>query len=205
MPFSATKTVDRILWGILLTGIVTVSVAFLLSLGAARHPVISTVKSFTLTNQVGRTIQRESLLGKVWVADVIFSRCPTQCRRLSSQMQRIQKGIPNDVRLISLTADPEFDSVPVLHRYGETYGADPERWWILTGTRKELYRLAIEDLKFTVIENAAPGGSLEDLFIHSPMFVVVDRQGRVRGLVQSEAENAEDAVLKLIHEVRRSF
>lgn len=205
MSFLPSKPADRLLWGVLLLGIVSVSVAFLVSLTGPRLPIVSTVKPFTLTNQVGQAIHRESLLGKVWVADVVFSRCPTQCRRLSSQMQRIQAEIPGDVRLVSLTADPAYDTVEVLGRYGRTYGSDPSRWWLLTGTRKELYRLAIEDLKFTVIETGEVGGKLEDLFIHSPMFVVVDREGRVRGLVQSEAEHAEEAVLKLVRTLRRSL
>jgi len=187
-----------VLWGILVLGILWVTGGFLRSLSSPPLPVIGQVRPFTLTNQLGRPVGLDSLAGHVWVADVVFSRCPTQCRKLSRQMQRIQGALPAGVRLVTLTADPEFDLPDVLARYGKQYEADPGRWWFLTGQRTDVYRLAIEDLKFNVLETGKPGDNFEDLFIHSANFAIVDKQGRVRAVVQGDADGAEEDVLRIV-------
>lgn len=201
LPISRQR-IERLLWGVLVAGIAIVCGAFALATFRPRLPVISELKPFSLTNQLAEPVQLGSLRGSICVANVVFSRCPTQCRKLSSQMQRIQAGIPGGVRLLSLTADPEYDTPQVLARYGSQYEADPSKWWFLTGPKKDLYRLAIEDLKFTVIESGNPGGKLEDLFIHSPVFAILDRRGRVRSVVQGEAPNAEEDVLRIVNALR---
>jgi protein SCO1/2 len=183
-------------------GILVVSCAFALTGLRPRLPVISELKPFSLTNHLAEPVGLGSIRGSICVANVVFSRCPTQCRKLSSQMQRIQADIPAGVRLLSLTADPEHDTPQVLRRYGEQYKTDASKWWFLTGPKKELYRLAIEDLKFTVIESGEPDGKLEDLFIHSPVFAILDRRGRVRAVVQGEAANAEENVLRIVRSLR---
>jgi protein SCO1/2 len=117
-------------------------------------------------------------------------------------MQKLQSLVGESARMVTLTADPEFDTPEVLKRYGKQYEANPERWWFLTGNRKEIYRLAIEDLKFTVLETGTPGGKLEDLFIHSANFVIVDRHGNLRAVVQSEDVNAEEEVVRVLQDLR---
>jgi protein SCO1 len=196
----------RVIWGLLVGGLLAVVVAFVLAPPAQpRLPVIHQVHGFTLTNQVGTAVSLADLNGKVWVANVIFSRCPTQCRKLSRQMQRVQAELPARAHLVSLTADPSYDSAPVLQRYGEQYQTDPQRWWFLTGSKTEVYRVAVEDLKFSVLESGDPApAKLEDLFIHSTSYSVVDRRGRLRAVVQGEAPDAEhqilDAVRRLLTE-----
>lgn len=192
----------KILWASLVAGILTVCAAYVISVRAPRLPVIGQVHPFSLTNQLGRTVGLDALSGDVWVANVVFSRCPTQCRKLSRQMQVIQSRLPSGVRLVTLTADPQFDTPEVLKRYGEQYQADPAKWWFLTGPKAELYRLAIGDLKFSVVESGEPDAKLEDLFIHSASFVIVDRQGRLRVSVQSEDPDAEEKVLGYVRNLR---
>jgi len=190
------------LWGLLVLGILGVTGAYVVSLTQPRLPVISHILPFSLTNQAGMAVNAGSLKGRPWVANVIFSRCPTQCRKLSRQMQKLQSLVGESARMVTLTADPEFDTPEVLKRYGKQYEANPERWWFLTGNRKEIYRLAIEDLKFTVLETGTPGGKLEDLFIHSANFVIVDRHGNLRAVVQSEDVNAEEEVVRVLQDLR---
>jgi protein SCO1/2 len=163
-------------------------------------PVIREVVPFTLTNQVGLAVGKEELKGNVWVAVVIFSRCPTLCHALSQEMARLQSKIPSTapVRFISLTADPETDTPSVLATYSKRYGADSNRWWFLTGPKVDVYRTAIAGLGFTVVENSAPNPKIEDLFIHSNFFALVDKAGRLRAVVQGERPSAESELLAKI-------
>lgn len=166
-------------------------------------PVFGELGSFRLTNQLGAAVSSESLRGAVTVANVIFSRCPGQCHRLSQQMSRLQAATPEDVRLVSLTADPEFDSPAVLAQYGARHGARAERWWFLTGPKAEVYRVAEQDLRFTVLDTGVQNPSLEDRFIHSGNFVLLDRRGRLRAVVQSEDGDAVEQLRRLVERLRK--
>lgn len=159
-------------------------------------PVISTVSAFTLTNQLGRAVSLKDLRGNPWVANVIFTRCPGPCLALSKKVADLQSKLPKEknIRLVTLTIDPDFDSPEILARYGEKLGADPDAWWFLTGTKEELTRLAIRDLKFSARDkNKDEMETPDDLFIHSTYFMVVDQDGRLRGAVDSNAEYTDES------------
>ncbi len=161
-------------------------------------PVIGTVGTFALTNQFGIRTEQGHLENLVWVADVIFTQCPGQCHQLSQAMRQIQERLPLGarVRLVSLTANPGYDSPAVLARYGARYGYATNNWLFLTGLKADVYRLAVEGLKFSVVENEAAGsGRLEDQFIHSASFAIVDRRGRLRAMVQAEDPRVVEVVL----------
>jgi protein SCO1/2 len=194
------SVLQRGLWGVLIAGLLAVSVAYFGSRGAP--PVLSRLHDFSLTNQSGQAVSLESLEGRITVVNVVFSRCPTQCRRLSAQMQRIQARSPSGVRLVTLTADPVHDTPEVLGRYGKEYGASPEKWWFLTGAKAEVYRVAVGDLKFAVVESGDPSAKLEDLFIHSADFGVLDSRGRLRFIVHGEDSDAEDKVLRSVKRLK---
>ncbi len=174
-----------------------------LTVAPAPLPVVREVVPFSLTNQVGKTITQDHLKGQVWVAVVIFSRCPTLCHVLSQQMARLQSKVPSSasVKFVSLTADPETDTPSVLEAYSKRYGADPERWWFLTGPKADVYHTAIAGLGFTVVENSVPSPKLEDLFIHSNFFALVDKAGRLRAVVQGERSVAEAELLRKIDQL----
>lgn len=195
-----TSAIQRVLWGALIASLVAVSVAYFNSRGAP--PVLARLGDFTLTNQLGQPVDRQMLRGRITVVNVVFSRCPTQCRRLSAQMQRIQARVPSGVRLVTLTADPEHDTPEVLNRYGMGYQASPDKWWFLTGRKSEVTRVAVADLKFAVVESGDPKAKLEDLFIHSADFGVLDSEGRLRFIVHGEDSDAEDQVLRSIRRLK---
>jgi protein SCO1/2 len=192
--------IQRGLWGALIASLLAVSVAYFRSLGAP--PILSELHDFSLTNQLGNPVNRASLRGRISVVNVVFSRCPTQCRRLSAQMQRIQSRIPSGVRLLTLTADPEHDTPEVLKRYGLEYQASSDKWWMLTGRKSEVYRVAVSDLKFAVVESGEPSPKIEDLFIHSADFGVLDSEGRLRFVIHSEDSDAEDQVLRSVKRLK---
>jgi len=167
----------------------------------AALPVLGQVGAFSLTNQFGIQVRESDLEGYVWLADVVFSRCPGQCHQLSQMMSEIQRGLAPGlpIRFVSLTADPEFDSPAVLNRYAQRYGAEINRWLFLTGPKPEVYGLAMKGLKFSVVENEeAKDASIDELFIHSASFALVDRQGRLRAMVQAEDKDSTARILKLL-------
>ncbi|NDE96970.1 MAG: SCO family protein [Verrucomicrobia bacterium] len=150
--------------------------------------IISQVADFTLTNQLDRPVTLADLRGQVWVADIIFTRCPGPCATMTKRMSELQAALPTNapVKLISLTTDPAHDTPRALATYGERFGADPKRWHFLTGPKADLVKLAVHSLKLTVLDKEeAKRTSPDDLFIHSTIFVVVDKQGRLRAVFES--------------------
>jgi protein SCO1/2 len=199
------RKIEWMIWGGLFLVIATVLLASLLSLLRYRTalgqplPILAEVADFTLTNQQGQVFTLANLRGQVWVADIIFTRCAGPCPRMTRQMKELQDALPatSKTKLVTLTTDPVFDTPQVLRLYGERFGANPERWTFLTGATDQIARLATSSLKLTAIEkSAAERESPEDLFIHSTIFVVVDKQGRLRGVFESSGEGIEPQQVK---------
>lgn len=162
-------------------------------------PVIGQVADFTLTNQEGRVTTLADLSNHVWVADIVFTRCAGSCPVMSTQMKSLQAGLPADsqARLVTLTTDPDYDTPAILKRYGDRYGADFNRWIFLTGAKKELAGLAAGSLKLgSTPVPARDQKSPVDLFVHSTIFVVVDRQARLRGIFQTEGPGVDWAKVR---------
>jgi len=154
-------------------------------------PVLGQVQDFRLTNQFGQAVTLADLQGRVWVADIIFTRCAGPCPRMTRQMKEIQQALPaiSQARLVTLTTDADFDTPPVLKAYAEKFGADTNRWLFLTGDKRQIANLAIDSLKLTAIEKKPEERQTpEDLFVHSTIFVVVDKLGRLRGVFETDGE-----------------
>ena len=137
------------------------------------------VLPFQCINQEGDTITMKDVEGQVLVVDFFFTRCATICPLLTSNMKRVQdRFIADDrVRLLSHSVTPVADSVAVLNRYGMKKGVDPERWWLLTGEKEEIYKLARKSY-FAALDEG--DGGFQD-FVHTENMVLVDRMGRLRG------------------------
>lgn len=172
-------------------------------------PVLGTIAEFTLTNQNGKAVTAADLRGKIWLADIIFTRCAGPCLRMSQQMKQLQTKLPADTLLVSLTTDPEFDTPEVLKAYGARFDADPERWQFLTGTKEQIAALASDSLKLTGIEKKPEERQdPADLFIHSTIFVLVDRHLRLRGVFETEGpditpEQARERILQAARTLKR--
>ena len=173
---------------------------YLLSLveyGRARQkalPVIDEVADFTLTNQEGNVTTLADLSNHVWIADIIFTRCAGNCPIMSTQMKSLQDALPStgQAKLVTLTTDPDYDKPSILKRYGEHYGADFQRWTFLTGEKGELAGLATGSLKLGSTPVPPPDRTNSvDLFVHSTIFVVVDKQARLRGSFQTEGQDVD--------------
>ena len=144
------------------------------------------VGDFSLTERGGGTVTRDDLLGKVWVASFVFTRCNGPCPQVTATMAQLQAdfaGLP-DVRLVTFTVDPAHDDPRELADYARRYGADPQRWLFLTGPQDRIYELV--NKQFHVLakpnegEDRKPGAEV----MHDPRLVVVNRRGHIRGYYQ---------------------
>lgn len=199
------QKLSRTMWigvGLLL---VILCASYVLSRLEPRRPVrtsprvLGQVADFTLTNQAGKAVTLADLRGHVWVADIIFTTCPGPCPRMTKQLSELQDALPpsSQARLVTLTTDPGNDTPAVLKAYGERFGANPERWLFLTGTKKEIAALAIDSLKLTVIEKKPEDReNPQDLFIHSTMFVVVDKLGQLREVFETAGDGVDPAFVR---------
>jgi cytochrome oxidase Cu insertion factor (SCO1/SenC/PrrC family) len=150
-------------------------------------PVIWQLADFSMTNQLGQTVRRADLLDEVWVADVIFTRCPGPCAKMTVRMADLQASIPKEwpVKFVSMTTDAEYDTPEVLRIYAEHYQADSQRWYFLHGSKAAIADLAVNNLKLVVLDKEQERQSANDLFIHSTTLALVDKHGRLRGAFES--------------------
>jgi protein SCO1/2 len=208
------RKIEWLVWAGVGLLVATLMLVFMLAAAKAHAslgkplPVYGPVADFTLTNQNGRAVSLAALRGRVWVADIIFTRCPGQCLRMTQQMKELQQVLPasSPARLVSLTTDPDYDTPPILKTYAERFGADPNRWIFLTGTKPQLADLAINSLKLTVIEKRPQDrDSPQDLFVHSTIFVIIDKQGQLRGTFETSGEGVdfENVKKEILAAVRR--
>ena len=134
---------------------------------------------FELTNQDNQTITRDDLLGSIYIADFFFATCPTICPKMATNMGYIQNKFTDkkDLKFISITVNPEHDTVEVLKEYAKKVHANTQTWSFLTGDKEKIYDLAFNGFFVNADKDEiAPGG-----FLHSQMLILVDRKGRIRG------------------------
>ena len=171
--------------------------------------VYGEVPEFSLIERNGRPVTRADLLGKVWLANFIYTECKETCPTQSLQISRLQAEFADapDLRLVSITVDPKHDTTEILARYAERYGANPSRWLFLSGDKREIYCLAKDGFRLSVVDQEDPNpppcrnaavdpsrtvlawlmpapafathGS-QGLFMHSARLVLVDRNARIR-------------------------
>lgn len=146
-----------------------------------------TIKDFRLTNQEGTTITWDSLKGKIVIADLFFTHCPTICPVMTKHMKRMAESIHNgervgdqtnkQVHFLSFSIDPDRDTVARLKYWADRFQINPENWWLLTGNKQEIYDLAINEMKMF----AEDGKGVDTSFIHSDRFILIDSFRHVRG------------------------
>ena len=133
---------------------------------------------FHFLERSGKPLSTEDLKGKVWVGSLIFTRCTTTCIPMCAEMADLQDDFADepDFRIVATTVDPLYDTAEVLDKFGKSYGADPERWYFLTGKIEDIRKFAVEGLRLPWKE--------EDALTHSVHFVLVDRDGKIRDYFQ---------------------
>lgn len=145
------------------------------------------LSNFSLTNQLGETVTLDKYRNKIIIADFFFTHCPTICPPLTMNMKKLQESITNAkrvgdktnqyVQFVSFSIDPERDSVSRLKEWADRFQVNPEQWDLLTGNKKTIYDLALNDMKLAVID----GKGIDTSFIHTDHFVLIDSSRNIRG------------------------
>jgi protein SCO1/2 len=146
-----------------------------------KDTIYHSIPSFKFVNQNGDTISDKTYDGKIYVADYFFTTCKTICPKMTSELIRVQEKFAYTngmVQILSHTVNPENDSVPVLKAYANMVHADQKMWNFVTGDKKQLYDLASNGY----LLNALEGDGGPDDFIHSELFILVDKEKHIRGI-----------------------
>ncbi|MFT4801205.1 MAG: protein SCO1/2 [Flavobacteriaceae bacterium] len=138
-----------------------------------------TISDFSLINQNGKTITQDNYKGKIYVADFFFTTCQTICPIMTDNMVKVQNKLKNDseIMLLSHTVTPEIDSVAQLKKYALKKGIDDTKWNLVTGEKKEIYRLARKS--YLAVKTNGNGDEYD--MIHTENFILIDKKKRIRG------------------------
>jgi protein SCO1 len=209
-------------FGLLLSGFYYVVFSYT-DIRQSRLPVINAnVQPFAFTNQHGQTITQQHTDGKVYVAEFFFTTCKGICPRMNANMRRVYDAFKTDSNFVILshTCMPETDSVPVLKKYEQTMltgtlvknsdgthkieavpnsaEVQQQQWQFLTGDKKALYGMARHS--YMIDENKTDTlAAIQDQFIHTQFFSLLDKQGRVRGIYDGLKE---DEIKKLLRDAK---
>lgn len=170
-----------------------------------KMPILSYVQPFSFTNQDGEAVTDKNLLNKITVVEYFFTTCKGICPKLNTNMKQVYEIYKNesDFQILSHTCNPDTDSVSVLKHYSDSLQVNTKKWIFLTGRKDSLYQMArgsylLDDPKNNVEK-------IEDQFIHTQFFALVDRQGKVRGKIYDglkvlEVEQLKQDISKLLKE-----
>ncbi len=155
------------------------------------------VADFKLINQNGEIITQLDYENKIYVTDFFFTRCPSICPIMSNNMEKLQEAFlkNDDVMFLSMSVTPEMDNVPVLKKYADRHGVIDSKWNIVTGDKKHIYNLARKSY-FAAVDYG--DGGLQD-FIHTPNFVLVDKEKRIRGVYDG---TVDEDILRLTNDIK---
>jgi len=157
-----------------------------------------TIENFELTNQDGHKISFHDYKGQIVIANFFFSHCPVVCPKMTANLQTVSRQFQQEknIHILSISVDPERDSSVQLKNYAKRFSIDTQKWDLLTGSKKEIYRLARNS--FIVVATDGDGGPND--FIHSDKLVLIDRIGRIRGFYDGTDETE---INKLSHDIKK--
>jgi protein SCO1/2 len=186
---------STLIWVVLGVIIIAIAAVNLWSVFGTKPEVLTeavaiNVPDFSLTNQQGESLGLSDMAGKIWIADFIFTNCPTICPAMTQEMARLQSEFVADpVYFVSFSVDPERDTADILSRYAKAYGADDRRWHFLTGDKAHIYQLAEQGFSLAA-------GHKGSEILHSPRFVLVKADGNIHDYYDSRSKPA-------MHRLRR--
>ncbi len=164
------------------------------------------IPPFSFINQSKDTITNSDYDGNIYVANFIFTTCPSICKRMTINMRIIQDKLskyPN-IKFLSHTVNPNYDTPEILKQYATKMRIDESNYNFVTGYKEDIYKIAESYFVNASEDELAPGG-----FLHSEYLVIVDKEGRVRsgidknGNVLGVYDGTKDFVIKdLIKDVK---
>ncbi len=153
------------------------------------------IPEFAFYHTDSSLVGSEQMQDKITIVDFFFTSCPSICPVMSTEMERVQDAFRNEdkVQIYSISLDPDYDTPEVLSAYGSRHGADPDKWYFLTGPRDTTYNLA----RCGFVMPATHGEDEPEDFIHSDKFVLVDGKGRIRGYYSgTNREGVDELILE---------
>ena len=155
------------------------------------------LKEFELTERSGKPFRSMDMRGRVWVASYFFTTCPGQCLRLNANIQILSKQVDlKDVVWVSITCDPDTDTLEALRAYADRWEADPERWLFVRGELEYIQRIAKGMNVFLSLKG------------HQDYAIVIDKNGDIRGTFDGTSEiqcnRMHTLLLKLLDEKPKS-
>lgn len=190
------------LWGLLIGCALVTLIRPLLRREPPPPPVLHQVPAFELVDADGQPFGSQELRGHVYVANFFFTRCPSICPPLMQGMARLQARYRDAgldvIRLVSISADPTYDTPSRLRAAQASYGADPTRWRLLTGTPDAIRALAVKGFQVAHGEAVDTGGGTFDI-AHTGKLMLVDPQGGLRGYYDSDARGFDEVFWRSRH------
>ena len=165
---------------------------------------IATVQPFSFIDQDGKIFTNENVAGKIYVAEFFYTTCTAVCPRMNSNMKKVYEKFKTekDFLIVSHTSDPERDSAAQLKKYAENLGVNTDRWVFLTGRKDSLYNMA--RLSYMIDDPANNLKSIDDQFLHSQLWALVNKKGRVKkiydGLKENEVTELIEDISKMLKE-----
>jgi protein SCO1/2 len=179
-------------------------------------PILSDLPQFSLVDEDGAKVTRDDLLGRVWIADFVFTTCADACPRMQMKMRSLQERLVpaaqgGTIGLLSVSVDPERDTPARLREYAKVYGQRKGQWRYLTGDQREIERTVVKGFHIAMAKMPtgnteadgsagrraeAEGRSIGDPHLeafdimHGEKFVLVDRMGRIRGFYDADDQDA---------------
>lgn len=146
-----------------------------------QYSKIHTIDTFRFKNQLGCIVNKDTLNGHIYVANFFFCECPGICPKMMTNLEAVQKRFSknDDVKLVSFTVMPWKDSVKTLFEYGNLHQINPQKWYLLTGNKSEIYRLGRQSY---FSEKQAGLLSADNSFLHTESLLLVDKKSRIRGI-----------------------
>jgi protein SCO1/2 len=172
--------------------------------GQVKMPVLSYVQPFSFTSQYDQPVTQKDVAGKVYLAEYFFTTCKGICPKMNNNMKKLYAIFKDekDFYILSHTVDPETDTVGRMKRYADSLGVTTPNWLFLTGRKDSLYQAA--RISYLLDDPSNGHGKIEDQFIHTQFFALVDKNGRVRkiydGLKSDELAELEKDIPQLLNE-----
>ena len=163
---------------------------------------ISYLKPFSFMDQDGQPVTEKDVAGKVFVAEYFFTTCKGICPKMNNNMRLVYNELKDQdgFLILSHTCDPDNDSVAQLKKYSDSLGVDTKKWIFLTGRKDSLYNMA--RFSYTIDDPANNLKSIDDDFLHTQFWALVDKNGDVRkiydGLKESEVRQLISDAKKLL-------
>ncbi len=164
--------------------------------GKVKSPRISFVQPFSFTNQNGKIVTEKEVAGKVYVAEYFFTHCDGICPIMNNNMRLVYEEFINDSNflILSHTSDPDRDSVAQMKHYADSMKVDTKRWIFLTGRKDSLYNAA--RVSYTIDDPKNNLKSIDDQFVHSQFWALVDKNGDVRKIIEGIKESEVKSLIK---------